>query len=220
MNSDKIRGIIIRENFSGDADKYLIVFAKDIGKLSIFAKGARNTKSKFLASSAVFTYADFIVNPSTKTPRLISADVIENFYNIRTDLDTTAYASFFVEFIDKALIENVPENDALLLLLKALQKLTKPNCNARLIGCIFQLRLLNILGYSPNNETFVEYSISETAIYALIYILSADLNSSFNVNIDTEFLAEIEAFLEKFINFNLGLTFKSYKIIKNLVLTN
>lgn len=48
MNSDKIRGIIIRENFSGDADKYLIVFAKDIGKLSIFAKGARNTKASFL----------------------------------------------------------------------------------------------------------------------------------------------------------------------------
>ena len=220
MISDKIRGIIIRENFSGDADKYLVVFAKDIGKISIFAKGARNTKSKFLASSAVFTYADFIVNTTTKTPKLISADVIETFYNIRTNLDSTVYASFFTEFIDKALIENVSENNALLLLLKALQKLTKPNCNPRLIGCIFQLRLLDILGYSPNNETFTEYSLSETAIFALTYILSTDLNSSFNVIISTEFLAEIESFLEKFINFNLGLTFKSYKIIKDLILTN
>lgn len=220
MSSEKIRGIIIRENFSGESDKYLTIFAKDIGKISVFAKGARNTKSKFLASSAPFTYADFIVRTTTKTPSLLSADVIESFYNIRTDLSSAAFGSYFTEFTDKALIEKVPENNALLLLLKSLQKLSRLNCNARLIGCVFQLRLLDILGYRPDKSEFKDYSLSQTSINAIEYILSADLNTSFSINIDTKFLAEIELFLEKFIEFHIDIKFKSYKIIKDLVLTN
>lgn len=221
MSSEKIRGIIIRENFSGEADKFLTVFAKDIGKISVFAKSARNTKSKFLAASSLFTYADFMIRTATKTPTLLSADVIESFYNIRTDLSATAYASYFAEFIDKALIDNVADNNALLLLLKSLQKLSKINSsNPRSIGLIFQLRLLDLLGYRPDKSEIKPYSLNQTSIYAIEYILSADLNSAFSVNIDIEYIKEIEAFLEKYIEYHIDIKFNSYKLIKNLVLTN
>lgn len=220
MSSEKIRGIIIRENFSGEADKFLTVFAKDVGKISVFAKGARNTKSKFLAASSLFTYADFMIRTATKTPTLLSADVIESFYNIRTDLSATAYASYFAEFIDKAVIDNVADNNALLLLLKSLQKLSKNNSNARLIGCIFQLRLLDILGYRPDEKEIKPYSLNQTSIYAMEYILSAELNSAFSVNINIEYIKELESFLEKYIEYHIDIKFNSYKLIKNLVLTN
>lgn len=220
MSSEKIRGIIIRENFSGEADKFLTVFAKDVGKISVYAKGARNTKSKFLAASSLFTYADFMVRTATKTPTLLSADVIENFYNIRMDLSSAAYASYFVEFIDKAVIDNVADNNSLLLLLKSLQKLSKINSNKRLIGCIFQLRLLDLLGYRPDEIEIKPYSLNQTSIYAMKYILSSDLNSAFSVNIDIEYIKELETFLEKYIEYHIDIKFNSYKLIKNLVLTN
>lgn len=221
MSSEKIRGIIIRENFSGEADKFLTVFAKDKGKISVFAKGARNTKSKFLAASSLFTYADFMIRTATKTPTLLSADVIESFYNIRTDLSATAYASYFAEFINKSLIDNVADNNALLLLLKSLQKLSKINSsNPRSIGLIFQLRLLDLLGYRPDKSEIKPYFLNQTSIYAIEYILSADLNSAFSVNIDIEYIKEIEAFLEKYIEYHIDIKFNSYKLIKNLVLTN
>lgn len=220
MSSEKIRGIIIRENFSGEADKFLTVFAKDKGKISVFAKGARNTKSKFLAASSLFTYADFIIRTVTKTPTLLSADVIESFYNIRTDLSATAYASYFAEFIDKAVIDNVADNNALLLLLKSLQKLSKNNSNTRLTGLIFQLRFLDILGYRPNIEEIKSYSLSQTSLYAMEYILSAALNSAFSVNIDIQYIKELETFLEKYIEYHIDIKLNSYKLIKNLVLTN
>ncbi len=220
MSSEKIRGIIIRENFSGEADKFLTVFAKDKGKISIFAKGARNTKSKFLAASSLFTYADFMIRTVTKTPTLLSADVIESFYNIRTDLSATAYASYFAEFIDKAVIDNVADNNALLLLLKSLQKLSKNNSNTRLTGLIFQLRFLDILGYRPNIEEIKSYSLSQTSLYAMEYILSAALNSAFSVNIDIQYIKELETFLEKYIEYHIDIKLNSYKLIKNLVLTN
>lgn len=220
MSSEKIRGIIIRENFSGEADKFLTIFAKDKGKFSVFAKGARNTKSKFLAASSLFTYADFVVRTATKTPSLLSCDVIENFYNLRNNLSTVAYASYFAEFIDKAFIDNVADNDALLLLLKSMQKLTKKSSNARLTGCIFQLRLLNIMGYCPDEIQLKSFSLSPTSEYAIQYILSADLNTVFSINVDMKFLAEIEVFIEKYISYHMDIKFKSYKLIKDLVLTN
>lgn len=220
MSSESIRGIIIRENFSGEADKFLTIFAKDKGKISVFAKGARNTKSKFLASSSLFTYGDFIVRTATKTPTLLSADVIESFYNIRNDLSATAFASYFVEFVDKAFIDNMPDNNALLLLMKALQKLSKDNSKPRVTGLIFQIRLLDILGYKPDEGEIKPYSLNQTSIYAMKYILSADLNSAFSVNIDIEYIKELEAFLEKYIEYHIDIKLNSYKLIKNLVLTN
>ena len=41
MIVSSIRGVVIKENFSGDSDKYIVIFAKNIGKISVFAKGAR-----------------------------------------------------------------------------------------------------------------------------------------------------------------------------------
>lgn len=218
MSSEKIRGIIIRENFSGESDKFLTIFAKDIGKISVFAKGARNTKSKFLASSSLFTYGDFIIRTVTKTPTLLTADVIESFYNIRTDLAATAYGSYFAEFIDKSLIDKVADNNAMLLLIKSLQKLSKENAEPRLTGCIFQLRFLDILGYRPDEE--VLSSLSLTGQSAALYILSSPLNKAFNISLDTVYLSELEVFIEKYIEYHMDIKLNSYKIIKNLLLTN
>ena len=218
MSSEKIRGIIIRENFSGESDKFLTIFAKDKGKISVFAKGARNTRSKFLASSSLFTYGDFIIRTVTKTPTLLTADVIERFYNIRNDFATAVYASCFAEFIDKALIEKVPDNNALLLLLKSLQKLSKENAEPRLTGCIFHLRFLDILGYRPDDE--ILSSLSATGYSAALYILSSPLNKAFNISLDTVYISELETFIEKYIDYHMDIKLKSYKIIKDLLLTN
>ena len=220
MSSEKIRGIIIRENFSGESDKFLTIFAKDIGKISVFARGARNTKSKFLASSSLFTYADFIIRTATKTPTLISADVIESFYNLRSDLSSASFASYFAEFIDKSIIDNVVDNNALLLLLKSLQKLSHNNSNTRYIGCVFQLRLLDILGYRPDTNELKQYPLSETSVSAIGYILSQNINTAFSVILNKNYIAEIEFFLEKYIAYHIDIKFNSYKIIKNLLLTN
>ena len=97
MIVSSIRGVVIKENFSGDSDKYIVIFAKNIGKISVFAKGARKLKSKFLAGTALFTYGDFIVKESRGKYYLDSVDIIENFYGLRNDIFTLAYGTYFLE---------------------------------------------------------------------------------------------------------------------------
>ena len=79
MTISTIRGIVIKETFSGDSDKYIIIFAKDIGKVSVFAKGARKLKSKFLAGTALFTYGDFIVKEVEVNTTLIQLILLRIF---------------------------------------------------------------------------------------------------------------------------------------------
>ena len=42
----KIRGIVLKEVFVGESDKIITILAKDYGKISISAKGARKPTGK------------------------------------------------------------------------------------------------------------------------------------------------------------------------------
>ena len=216
MAAEKIRGLIIRENFSGEADKFITVFAKDIGKISVFCKGARNTKSKFLSSTALFTYGDFIIRTATKTPTLLSADVIDSFYALRTDFEKAAYASYFIEFIDKSFLENVADNNVLLLSVRTLKKMCSDNCGTRLTACIYLLKLMEYMGYQPDMEDSALSSLSPAVKYAIGYVQQSDIKSIFSFDLENKYIEELESFLYDYIDYHTEIKLKSSKIIKNL----
>ncbi len=216
MTAEKIRGLIIRENFSGEADKFITVFAKGTGKISVFCKGARNTKSRFLSSTALFTYGDFIIRTATKTPTLMSADVIDSFYALRTDYEKTVYASYFIEFIDKSFLENVADDNVLLLSIRTLKKMCSPGCNTKLTACIFLLKLMGYMGYQPNMEDSDVLSLGDAVKYAIAYVQNADIKDIFSFELEDKYIYELEKFLYGYIDYHTEIKLKSSKIIKNL----
>lgn len=216
MAAEKIRGLIIRENFSGEADKFITVFAKDIGKISVFCKGARNTKSKFLSSTALFTYGDYIIRTATKTPTLMSADVIDSFYALRTDYEKAVYASYFIELIDKSFLENVADNNVLLLSIRTLKKMCAHNCCTRLTACIYLLKLMEYMGYQPDMEDSAVSSLSKAVRYTIEYVQRSDIKNIFSFELEDKYIRELEEFLYAYIDYHTELKLKSSKIIKDL----
>ena len=85
----KVKGIIIAENFVNDYDKMLVMLTPNLGKISCSAKGARKTKSALLASTQFLCYGEYILykNPTSDVYNINSCDIIEIFYNLRTDLE-------------------------------------------------------------------------------------------------------------------------------------
>lgn len=241
MKISKIRAIVIRENFSGESDKFIILFAKDIGKVSVFAKGARNTKSKFLAGTALFTYGDFVIQEQANGYRLNSVDIIENFYSLRNDIFSLAYGTYFLELCDKCIPLGISENNLLLLLLKSLQRLLK-NQNNRLVSAVFMLKLIDFLGYYPHisycifcgsndfkyisNEGLlcekclradIPYTrVSPPSIQAMEYIRESSLENVFNFNLSVNYITELENVGTMLIAQNIGKEFKSFEFLKNL----
>lgn len=243
MSIVKIRGIVIREIRSGEADKFITVFAKDIGKIDIFAKGASNIKSKFLAGTSIFTYGDFIIRTATKTPTLNTVDIIENFYNITQNLDSYYCGVYLLEFINKAVWDVADGNKYLLLLLKALKAISRKTTDNILAVKIFELKMLKYLGYNPYNSqcalcgkidpdnftmngllcnncssNVISRKLSNSALYTLSYIDSADLNRLFRFNVSNDVFNELSFITEKYINYHLECNLKTYEYIKNFTI--
>ena len=61
MGTEKLRGIVIREQVKGERNKQIVLLAKGVGRVVLSARGARNVKSKLLAATQLFCYADFVV---------------------------------------------------------------------------------------------------------------------------------------------------------------
>lgn len=240
MSITKIRGIIINEVAYGEADKYITVFAKNIGKISIFAKGARNTKSKFLAGTSIFTYGDFIIRTTTKTPTLNSVDIIENFYSITGDLDKYYFGTYLLEFMLKILPDETEDNKCLVLLLKTLNHLKNTDNVSLLIIRIFELKMLKYLGYNPYSEYCVKCNSKDpdifthnglicsrcntkklsrkllpATIYTIKYISESNADDLFRFTINDDILNELSFISEEYFKYHIDINLKSYSFIKN-----
>lgn len=149
MSEDRIlRGVILQETEVGDGNKILTIFSKDYGKVSVRANGAKKTKSKLLAGTQMFTYCDYTVNYRNNYYYLNDADIIKSFYKITEDYETSCAALACIEIMNKNIQDNYEANDELLLLIYALNTLSK-KCNPKLILAMFIMKFMQILGLEP-----------------------------------------------------------------------
>lgn len=165
MRTITSKGIVIKETPSGEGDKFITVLLKEYGKVTIFCKGARNTKSKFLSSTSVFSYCEFVVFLGAKTPTLASAELIDSFYNIRIDYDCLVVGAYFLEICDKMTMQEENCDDTIRLLYVALNNLIKANAVYDFVKTVFELKLLELMGMYPAhnfcgncNKEYVEFS--------------------------------------------------------------
>ncbi len=152
MSTIKGYGVVIRETNVGESNKLITVLLKDYGKINISCKGARNTKSKFLSGTQLFSYGEFVVFQGRGFNSLVSVDLIESFYNIRKDYDKLCYGYYFLEMANKLLLDGEPSNDFILLLINGLKQLAKESIDGKLVCVIYELKFLFLMGHQPASE--------------------------------------------------------------------
>ncbi len=156
MGLIKTKGVVIATANSQDNDKVLTILTPDLGKIPVFYKGAKKTKSSALSSSEFLSFSEFVLYKSPNDNYSInSAEVIEVFYNLRTDLDRLSYATEISKMIYDVTEENIPAPDILSLFLNTLFVISETDKNLDLIYSIFQIRLLAILGFLPQVSSCV-----------------------------------------------------------------
>ena len=149
MKPFKARGIVLRENPAGESDKYVDLLLKGIGKISVSARGARKSTSKFLAGTQAFTYADFVIYDGGKFFTMSQIDIIDGFYGLRSDYDKLCYGNYFLELYCKVIIPGEECDDMLLLLIKTLSALRSGKVRPELSARVFELKFLKFNGYFP-----------------------------------------------------------------------
>lgn len=149
MGTIKMSGIIISENNLGDYDKMLTMLTPGLGKISCVAKGARRQKSALLASTQFLCFGEYMLYRGANTYNINSAETIEVFYNLRTDLDKLNYAVEITKIIRDVTEENQNCYKILQLFLNTLYILSETDKNPELIVSTFKLKLLCFLGFAP-----------------------------------------------------------------------
>jgi len=134
-----------------DSSRILTLYTKEFGKLSVLAKGARTSKSRFGAAIEPLSYVTAILyKKESRDLHLLShCDIIRQFRSLTDDLERMAAAMAVVELLQAVSHgeeRNYPLFDLLVSSLECINGATKNAANALYV---FEVRLLDILGFRP-----------------------------------------------------------------------
>lgn len=208
------------------------------GKISCIAKGARRPKSALLAGTQMFCFGEYLVFKGSQTYHINSVEPIEVFYNLRIDLDKLKYAVHINKIVQDVTHENQNCYKILQLLLNTLYTISETEKNLDMILGIFKLRLLCILGFTPqvvtctncNEKENLAYfsikdnglkckicgkqdtsaiAISESTCNAIIYTVTAPAKKLYSFNLKEDSLEEFKLVTKLYFNEKLE---KEYKL--------
>ena len=240
MKQVKVNGIVISENNMGDFDKMLTLLTPNLGKISCSAKGSRRPKSLLLSGSQFLCFGEYMLFKGSETYTMNSCETIELFYNIRTDLDKLTYATYITKIVSDVTTENQNSFNTLKLFLNTLYMISETDKNLDFITSIFKMRILKILGFTPNirecvccknKENLKYFSIKDNGFKcsncskqdtgsiemndatrnAIIYILKADPKKIFSFELSESCQKELELISSFYLNEKLD---KEYKLEK------
>lgn len=241
MKTTKVNGIVIAENSSGDFDKMLTILTPNLGKISCTAKGARRPKSLLMAGTQFLCFGEYLLYKGQDVYSINSCETIEMFYNVRTDLDKLQYASYLTKIISDVTTENQNTYNTLKLFLNTLYTISETDKDMDLIVSVFKIRLLKILGFTPNVNECTEcktkdnlkyfsiknngfkcfacgkqdkgaIEINETTKNAIIYSVKADPKRIYSFQIPEESKKELEIVSKIYFNEKLERDYKMEKL--------
>lgn len=153
-------GIIIKIKESGEADKIFSVFTKDFGRVEIFTKGARNSKSKLNPHLDLFDYSRISFISGRDFFRLTDAFKISLWKETCDNLTKLQTVGRVFNILEK-MLQGQEKNEELwrlmLITLKFITKKTPLSFNFLSFEAIFLFKLVHILGYiDAKNGIFSE----------------------------------------------------------------
>lgn len=235
-----VEGIIINTKNYGDTSKIVDIFTKEYGIIGVMAKGCKSLKSNLRSVTDKLTYAKFtIYYKKDKLSILSEASVINNFSNIKKDIEKISYASFLIDLTNQVYkqCEDIELYD---LLISSLIKIND-NFNPLIITNIVELKYLEYLGVMPNldecaicgcknvitlssdkggylckrchtNEPIVsDKTIKLVRMYSLV-----DINKISKLDLNKEIVKEVNRFIDSYYDRYTGLYLKSKEFLNKL----
>lgn len=143
------QGVVLREAAYQEADKILTVLTRDLGKLTVRARGCRRRNNRLTAAAQLLVYSDLTLSQRGDRWELAEADPQRTFWTVRQDLGKLALACYFAEVTERVCQEGEAAETLLSLLLNSLYALNNLEKPQSLVKAVFELRLLAFLGLSP-----------------------------------------------------------------------
>jgi len=171
-----------------------------------------------------------------------SCEPIQVFYNVRIDLDKLQYVAYIAKIIEDITNENDSSYNILQLLLNTIYTISETDINRELILSVFKIRLLSIIGFTPDvikcvnckgKENLTHFSIkdnglkcetcsksdksviriSEATLYAIKYIVMSPAKKLFSFNVPEASLEELKLISKVYMEQKLEKIYRFERIV-------
>ncbi len=237
----KTKALVLHEMQIGDYDKRLILLTKEHGKLTVFAKGAKKSNSKFLSVSQLFCYGEYHLFKGRNNYSLNKAELIDSFHSIRKSIEGLSVGLYILEFAEYVSMENHNEQNLLKLAIYTLKQIEKERVKLELIISIFEIKLLSLIGYLPWTQSCVicnsseklnafnikaggiicdscindraVYKMSEGTRYTIEYITKQPIEKLYNFSVEDYILLELQDISKALVKENIEKSFKALEFL-------
>lgn len=144
-----VRGLVLRATDIGESDRLLTVYTEERGLITAMAKGARSLKSRLMAVSTLYCFAEFVLYEKGEHLWVREGTVIESFFDIRSSLAGLALAGYICEVMLAVTVEE-PDRDLLRLALNSLYAIAGKKYPLPTVKAAFEVRISALLGFMPD----------------------------------------------------------------------
>ncbi len=154
----KTKGLILKVVNLNDNDRLFTIQTVEKGKITAIAKGVRSHKHKDFSALGHFCFSDFVLDAKTNLYYISSAEVINNFYDIRTSVEKVSYATYFMDVVNNISDNIIGDDDYFKFVLNTLYLLGTAEKYAgddnvdlalKKLKAIFELKTACYIGYEP-----------------------------------------------------------------------
>ncbi len=152
MEPLKTTGIVLRASRAKNSSLALSVLSPELGKISIWARGAQSPKNPMHQGCTLLSYGEFVLLPRGEMYSLSSAAPITSFYHLREDVEKLSYAVYFSELAGLLFAEGTDASEAVRLLLNTLYYLENDLKAPLDLKVLYEIRLMCVAGFAPHTD--------------------------------------------------------------------
>jgi len=167
MKTLTTKGIILKRISYREADRILTVYTKDLGKITVLAKGIRKLKSKKRGDLELFNHTKIYLAKGKTWYIANQSELINDYNNIKKNPNLTANAFFIAEIFEKLTNED-EQNERLYKFIIATFNTLNTIQNGIHITNAFHIKMLNMSGFYDKDEFTKNFDIREKKYISLL----------------------------------------------------
>jgi DNA repair protein RecO (recombination protein O) len=141
----RVEAIVLRRIDFGEADRVIVLFTRQRGKMPVVAKGVRRISSRMAGHLELFTQSELQLARGQNLDVVTQAETRNPFRALREDLTRTSTAYLVTELADALTEEGVEQPEVYELMTATFEALGTTD-DPRLVAVHYQLRLLDVTG--------------------------------------------------------------------------
>jgi DNA repair protein RecO (recombination protein O) len=214
------KAVIIKTQDFKENDKLVWFYTEKLGKITAVVRGAKKSKSKFLALTLPLCYGEYMVYKGKNLYTLQEGKIINSFQGLLNNLHKLTFSSYLCELIDIACSDNEINVEIFRNLVTTLYLLNTDALDYELLIRAFELKLLKSTGYnltldrcsvcrkkiSSSNYISLSYYggvceecprehglfVSKGTYNALRFLMNMNVDKLYRLNLNNDIKAEIE----------------------------